>query len=111
MPLGPEERSLLQARLLDVLRDGLCGCEMEPDATMLIALLVEGDGRLVPVLVEVLHPEPAGGADAGPREEEELDDGPVTIVEDRVSRGEPHQLPGPGGGECLGLIARVGGAA
>src|SRR4051812_36522286 len=107
MPLGAEERSFLKSRLLDVLGDGLTRSEVEPNPPVFIALLVQGDGRLVPVLVEVFYFEPAGGADSSPGVEEEFDDGPIPVVEDRITRGEPHQLSGPGRRECLGLIARV----
>jgi hypothetical protein len=66
MPSGPEERPLGQPGLADVLGDGLRRGEVEADPPMLVALLVEGDRRLVAVLVEVLDPEPAAGADPGP---------------------------------------------
>ena len=81
---------------------------MEPDAAVLVALLVERDGRLVAVLVEVFDPEATRGADSGPAIEEELDDGPVPVVEHRVAGGEPHELPGTGRRQGLGLVARVG---
>ena len=108
VPPGPEEGTLREPGLLDVFADGFGRREVKPDATMLVALLVEGDGRLVAVLVEVLDLEPTAGADPGPGVEEELDDRPVAEVEDRVSGRQPHELPGPRRREGLGLVARVG---
>src|SRR5262245_41398360 len=52
VPLGPEEGTLLYVRLLDVFADRLGRGEMKPDPSVLVALLVERDRRLVPVLVE-----------------------------------------------------------
>ena len=80
---------------------------MQPDAPVLVALLVERDGRLLAVLMEVFDPEATRGADPGPAIEEELDDGPVPVVEHRVAGGEPHELPGTGRREGLGLVPRV----
>ena len=105
---GPEERPLCELRLPDVRRDGLGRRKVQPDPPVLVALLVERDGRLVAVLVEVFDLEPTGGADPGPAIEEELDDGPVPVVEHRVAGGEPHELPGTGRREGLGLVPRVG---
>ena len=61
--------------------------EVEPDAAVLVALLVEGDGRLLAVLVEVFHPQATRGADPSPAIEENFDDGPVPVVKDRVTGG------------------------
>ena len=85
--------------------------EVQPDAAVLVALLVERDGRLLAVLVEVFDPEATRGADPGPAIEEELDDGPIPVVEHRVAGGEPHELPGTGRGEGLRLVAWVRRAA
>ncbi len=62
---GAKERPLRELRLGDVRRKCLSRGEMEPDATVLVALLVERDGRLVAVLVEVFDPEAARRADSG----------------------------------------------
>ena len=58
---------------------------MKPDAPVLVALFMEGDGRLVAVLVEVLDAEATPRADAGTGVEEELDDRPVSELQNRVS--------------------------
>src|SRR5262249_7929090 len=108
MPPGAEEGPLLEPSLLDVFAYGFARVEVEPDTAMLVSLLVEGDGRLVSVLVEVLHLETARGPDPDPRVEEELEDRPVPEVKDRVAGWEPHQLPGPSCREGLRLIPRVG---
>ena len=105
---GAEERPLGDPRVLDVLRDRFGRGEMEPDAAVLVALLVERDGRLVAVLMEVPDPEATRGADSGTAVEEEFQDRPVTEVEDRVAGGQPHELPGTRCREGLGLVARVG---
>src|SRR5208337_5007303 len=39
--------------------------------------------------------------------EVELDDGPVPVVEHHVTGGQPHELPGAGRREGLGLVAWV----
>src|SRR4051812_69855 len=111
MPLGPEEWPLLEPSLLDVFADGLRRGEMKPDPAMLVALLVEGDGGLIAVLVEVLDLEPAGGSDPGAAVEEEFHDRPIPEIKDRIARGQPHELAGPRRRECLGLVARVGGTS
>ena len=43
------------------------------------------DGRLVTVLVKVAHFEATPGANSGSRIKEELDDGPVPEIKDRIS--------------------------
>jgi hypothetical protein len=62
---GAKERPFGQLRLGDV--GGNClGCgEMEPDAAVLVALLVKRDGRLVAVLMEVLDPEATRRSNSG----------------------------------------------
>ena len=77
---------------------------MQADAAVLVAFLMERDGRLVAVLVEILDTEATRGADPGPAIKEELDDGPVPVVEHRVAGGEPHELPGTGRREGLRLV-------
>ncbi len=104
---GAKERPLRELGLGDVRGNRLGRGEVQPDAAVLVAFLVERDGRLVAVLVEVLDPEATRGANSGPAIEEELDDGPVAVVEHRVAGWEPHELPGTGRREGLGLVARV----
>src|SRR4051794_20996884 len=72
-----EQRAALEARLLDVLLDGARRVEMKPDGTALVPLLVDADRGLLLVLPEVRDLEPAAGVDAGPGEEEEVEERPV----------------------------------
>ena len=92
----------------DVRRDRLSRRKVQPDPPVLVALLVERDGRLLAVLVEVFDSEATRRADPGSAIEEELDDGPISIVEHRVAGGEPHELPGTGRRQGLRLVARIG---
>ena len=62
---GAKERPLRQLRLGDVRGNGLGRREVQPDPPVLVALLVERDGRLVAVLVEGFDPEAARRADSG----------------------------------------------
>ena len=77
-------------------------------AAVLVAFLVERDGRLVAVLVEVLDPKATRRPDPGPGIEEELDDGPVAVVEHRVARRQTHELPCTGGRQGFRLIPGIG---
>jgi hypothetical protein len=49
-----------------ILRDRLGRGEMQPDTATLVVLLVEGDSRLIAVLVEVFDSEPTDRNDAAP---------------------------------------------
>ena len=86
---GTEERPLRQLRLGDVGRDRLRRGEVQPDPPVLVSFLVERDGRLVAVLVEVFDPEAARRANSGPAIEEELDDGPIPVVDTVSPEGSP----------------------
>src|SRR3954465_15033129 len=110
MPPGLKERPFGEPCLPDVLEDSPCGREVEPNPPMLVALFMEGDRRLVTVPVKVSDLEPADGANPGRAVEEELDDGTIAVIEDRITRGEAHELPGTGRREGFGLITRVRGS-
>ncbi len=97
MPPGAEQGTPGQPGLGQVFGDGLGRGEAEADASTPVALLVEGEGRLVAVLVEVLDLEPADGADAGPCVEEDLQDPPVAELQDGVAGRPGPSIDGPGG--------------
>ena len=62
---GAKERPLRELGLPDICRDRLSRRKVQPDAAVLVALLVERDGRLLAVLVEVFDPEATCRSDPG----------------------------------------------
>lgn len=94
-----------------IFADGLGGGEVQADGPALVAFLVQPDGRLVAVLVEVRDFQPAAGAQADAGPQKSFQDGAVAVVDDRFAIGQPDQLPCPRGGERTGFLQRVGGLA
>ena len=74
----PEERAGLEAGLFEVLGNRLGGGKMDPYGAVLVALFVDGQGRLFAVLVKVAYPQPAGGGEPDTGIEVGLQDGDLT---------------------------------
>src|SRR5215472_4494484 len=81
---------------------------MNTNSAVAVALLVDGESRLVAVLVKVPYAQAAGSSQAHASVEIGLENGAVAVVEHAVAGGEAHELARASSSEGAGAFDRIG---